>query len=80
MRVESAFVYLIEVDSHTRGTVVEGSVKADVLHRVLYPQVHDNGILKKSAFVRTMNLISRELCFLTNFLYSLDVHSHINCK
>ena len=32
---------------NSRAAVVEGNVQVDVLHRVLYPQVHVNGIKKK---------------------------------
>ena len=32
---------------NSRAAVVEGNVQADMLHRVLYPQVHVNGIKKK---------------------------------
>jgi len=37
----------LETDSRGRKEVVEGVRIADVLHRVLYPQVHDDGIKKK---------------------------------
>jgi hypothetical protein len=36
-----------EENSHIRQEVVEGVVEAYVLHRVLYPQVHENGFKKK---------------------------------
>jgi hypothetical protein len=36
-----------EENSHLRQEVVEGVVEAYVLHRVLYPQVHENGFKKK---------------------------------
>ena len=35
---------------NSRAAVVEGNVQADVLHRVLYPQVHVNGIKKKKKY------------------------------
>ena len=38
-----------EEDSHCRTAVVEGTVQADVLHRVLYPQVHENVFKKKNS-------------------------------
>jgi hypothetical protein len=34
-------------DSNTRASVVDGSINVYVLHRVLHPQVHDNGFKKK---------------------------------
>jgi hypothetical protein len=36
-----------EEDSHKRKAVVDGIVTENVLHRVLYPQVHVNGVKKK---------------------------------
>ena len=37
----------MEADSHRGKEVIEGTGQEDVLHRVLYPQVHANGIKKK---------------------------------
>jgi hypothetical protein len=40
-------VALPEMDQKPRKAVVDGIVNVYMLHRVLYPQVHDNGIKKK---------------------------------
>src|ERR1700761_420362 len=40
-------VAFMEADSHRGKEVVEGTGQEDVLQRVLYPQVHVNGIKKK---------------------------------
>ena len=40
-------VAFMELDLHGRKEVVEGVKEEDVLHRVLYPQVHVNGVIKK---------------------------------
>ena len=37
----------MEEDSHKRTAVAESSLYCNVLHRVLYPQVHGNGLKKK---------------------------------
>ena len=44
----------MEMELRCRKEVVEGDKKEDVLHRVLYPQVHVNGVKKKK------NLCTRE--------------------
>jgi hypothetical protein len=37
-----------------REAVVEGLAKANMLHRVLYPQVHENGVKKKKKKKKTL--------------------------
>ena len=64
----------MEEDSHKRTAVAESSLYCNVLHRVLYPQVHGNGLKKK-----------KKRCFLwmgVDFVFlavcaSLDVVLHI---
>jgi hypothetical protein len=52
-----------EEDSHKRKAVVDGIVTENVLHRVLYPQVHVNGVKKKkkSRFLLTFSFFSGPL-------------------
>jgi hypothetical protein len=50
-----------EENSHIRQEVVEGVVEAYVLHRVLYPQVHENGFKKKKKKKKNFGVEVRSL-------------------
>ena len=47
----------METELRCRKEVVEGDMKEDVLHRVLYPQVHVNGAKKKNPHLAALKYV-----------------------
>jgi hypothetical protein len=58
---------LTEENSPLRESVVEGTTHVYVIHRVLHPQVHDNGFKKKKKATRGIGgSASKGLCTATS--------------
>ena len=52
---------LMEEDSHKRTAVAESGLYCNVLHRVLYPQVHGNGLKKKKNAIAMYDMFTSKL-------------------